>query len=223
MNAAQPTTAGLFESVAFPLAGRRPTAKELTLLIAIASPLFGLAMGSFDLTGDRWLYPLFAAIKMPLMIATTWLVCLPGFVALCSVLRLREDLRECLRAIACGQAAVACALASFAPVLVFAYVSGLSHRWALLVSGGMFAIATIAGQVVMLRRWRPLINRRGEGGRHRLLLLYWITAYIFVGIQTGWMLRPFVGTPGVAPTFVRQEPFSNAYIVVAELIAGTRR
>lgn len=222
MDAINSMRPALLDAIAFPLTGRRPTLRELAAVVVLLSPLFGLAMGSFDLTGGRWLYPVFSAMKMPLMIGATWVVCLPGFVALCSVLRLREDLRECLRAIVCGQAAVACALAALAPVLVFAYVSGVSHRWALLVSGCMFAVATLAGQVVMLRRWRPLLVG-GRSGRHRLLLAYWLAAYVFVGIQTGWMLRPFVGSPGIAPTFVRQEPFSNAYVVVAELITGRRR
>ncbi|HYD01461.1 MAG TPA: hypothetical protein VEB22_09565 [Phycisphaerales bacterium] len=88
----------------------------------------------------------------------------------------------------------------------------------------MFAVATLMGQVVMLRRWRPLIERsRDTALRHRLLLLYWLGAYVFVGIQTGWMLRPFVGSPGIEPSFLRAEPFSNAYVVVSELITGTRR
>lgn len=188
--------------------------------MAVLSPVFGLAMGSFDPSGDRWLYAVYGAVKMPLMIGTTWAVCLPGFVALCSVLRLREDLRECLRAIVCGQAAVAFVLASLAPVLVFAYASGVDHRWALLLSGGMFAVATLMGQVVMLRRWKALLFHRP---RHAVLLGYWLIAYVFVGIQTGWMLRPFVGSEGLAPTFVRNEPFTNAYVVVGELLTGKRR
>ncbi|HZW07668.1 MAG TPA: hypothetical protein VFF65_11150 [Phycisphaerales bacterium] len=214
----------LLQAICIPTAERRPSLKELALTVALVSPVFGLAMGCFDLTGNRWLYAVFSAVKMPVMVATTWAVCLPGFIALCSVLGLRSDLRECLRAIACGQAAVAFGLASLAPVLLFAYASGVSHRWALLLSGGMFAVATLMGQVVMLRRWRPLIARGdGAAGRHRLLLLYWLAAYVFVGIQTGWMLRPFVGSPGIEPAFLRAEPFSNAYVVVTELITGTRR
>lgn len=210
----------LLHAVARPLTERRPSLKELGLCVALMSPVFGLAMGSFDVTGTRWLYAVFAAVKMPLMIGVTWGVCMPGFFALCSVLRLRDDLRECLRAIACGQAAVAFVLASLAPVLVLAYLSGVDHRWALLLSGVMFAVATLMGQVVMWRRWRELVKR---AGRHRLLLAYWLAAYVFVGIQTGWMLRPFVGSPGIEPTFLRGEGFSNAYIAVWELVVGMRR
>lgn len=213
-------TPNLLQAVARPLPERRPSLKELLVCVVLLTPVFGLAMGSFDVTGDRWLYAVFAAVKMPLMIAVTWGVCLPGFFALCSVLGLREDLRECLRAIACGQAAVAFVLASLATVLVFAYLSGVSHRWALLLSGAMFAMATLVGQVVMWRRWRGLVQR---ARRHRLLLAYWLVAYVFVGVQTGWMLRPFVGSPGVEPSFLRKEPLSNAYVVVGELITGTRR
>jgi hypothetical protein len=206
-------------AVARPLPERQPSLRELVVAIACLSPVFGAAMGSFDVSGDRWLYAVFSAAKMPLMIGTTWAVCVPGFIALSTVLRLREDLRECLRAIACGQAAVAFVLASLAPALVFAYASGASHRWALLLSGAMFAVATLMGQVVMLRRWKGLLLRRP---RHVVLLGYWLAAYVFVGVQTGWMLRPFVGSEGLAPTFLRAEGVSNAYVVVWELISGRR-
>jgi hypothetical protein len=42
--------------------------------------------------------------------------------------------------------------------------------------------------------------------------------YAFVGIQMGWMARPFVGSPGIAVRFVREEPFSNAYVTLVEII-----
>ncbi|MFT3685296.1 MAG: hypothetical protein QM783_10285 [Phycisphaerales bacterium] len=210
----------LLHAVVRPLPERRPSLKELVVAIACLSPVFGAAMGSLDLGGDRWLYSVFSAVKMPLMIGMTWVVCLPGFVVLCTVLRLREDLRECLRSIACGQTTVAFVLASLAPVLVFAYASGVNHRWALLLSGAMFAVATATGQVVMMRRWRGMLLRRP---RHVVLLGYWLAAYVVVGIQTGWMLRPFVGSDGLTPTFLRSEGFSNAYVVVWELVWGHRR
>ena len=52
------------------------------------------------------------------------------------------------------------------------------------------------------------------------MLWGWLIAYTFVGIQMGWMLRPFVGTPGIPVTFFRQEPFTNAYVVIAKLVFG---
>lgn len=191
--------------------------RQALRLIVLSGPLYGLAMGSYHLSPDRALYAIFAAIKLPLMITATTALCLPGFFALTTVLGLRADLRDSIRAILCGQAAFATTLASLAPVTLLAYVSGVSPRGALLTSGAMFAVATLVAQSVMWARYRPLIAR---SPRHLALLGYWLAAYVFVGIQMGWMLRPFVGTLGVAPTFLRDEPLSNAYMIVWRLVWG---
>ncbi len=195
---------------------RQIATRSVLLLIVLSSPLYGLAMGSYDLSAARAPYAIYAAVKLPLMITATTALCLPGFFALTSVLGLRADLRASIRAILCGQAAFAITLASLAPVTLLAYVSGISARGALLTSGVMFAVSTLVAQAMMWARYRPLVAR---APRHLALLGYWLVAYVFVGIQMGWMLRPFVGTSGVAPTFLRDEPFSNAYIVVWRLIS----
>jgi hypothetical protein len=53
---------------------------------------------------------------------------------------------------------------------------------------------------------------------HRVAFVLWAALYVFVGIQMAWTLRPFIGSPGAFPTFFRDEPFTNAYVVIAELI-----
>ena len=59
--------------------------------------------------------------------------------------------------------------------------------------------------------------------RHRVMLALWVVLYAFVGIQMGWTLRPFVGTPGIPVTFFREGPFTNAYVEVAKLVVGSTR
>lgn len=174
-------------------------------------------MGGLDPSAERLLYPVYSALKMPLMIFATSIMCLPGYFALSTVLGLRNDLRAALRAIVSSQAAFAAVLASLAPMTAFIYANGASHRAALLTNGGMFCIATLAAQSILWRRYRPLLTR---SSRHAFMLAFWLVSYVFVGIQMGWMLRPFIGTPGVAPSFFRGEPFSNAYVVVWGLVTG---
>jgi len=45
-----------------------------------------------------------------------------------------------------------------------------------------------------------------------------VALYALVGTQAGWMLRPFVGTPGKEVTFLREGPFTNAFVAVWELV-----
>jgi hypothetical protein len=191
------------------------------LLVAItiaAAAAYGAVMGSWRLdSAERWLLPLYVAIKTPLLIYATTLVCLPGYFVLNTVLGLRAEFAAALRAILAGQAAMAVALVSLAPITKFIYVCGADKREALLFNAAAFTIATLAAQVVTFRRYRPLIAlNRG----HILCLWFWLVAYAFVGTQAGWMLRPFVGTPSLDVAFLRDEPFSNAYVVVWKLIAG---
>ena len=45
----------------------------------------------------------------------------------------------------------------------------------------------------------------------------WGVCYAFVGIQAGWVLRPFIGNPGQPTQFFREEAWGNAYIEVIRL------
>lgn len=192
-----------------------PSLRWSLACIAIVSPIYGFAMGSFNLDLSRTLYPLFSACKLPIMIFATSLLCLPGYFALSTVLGLRNDLHAALRAIVSSQAAFTLTLASLATFTLFLYANGITHRAAILVNGFMFLVATAVAQAILRKHYAPLLAR---SRKHAFMLCYWLVAYVFVGVQMGWMLRPFIGTPGIPPTFFRAEPFSNAYIVVLRLI-----
>ncbi|MFN0132666.1 MAG: hypothetical protein ACKVW3_09085 [Phycisphaerales bacterium] len=192
-------------------------ARDLCLLLVASAALYGLCMGAFRLSPDRAVLLVYVAVKVPILIALTTILCLPGYFVLNSVLGLRRDLGIALRAILAGQAALTASLASLAPITLFVYACGVSHRHALLFNAAMFTIATALGQIILLRRYRPLVR---ANQRHRFMLWTWVTLYAFVGIQLGWMLRPFVGSPNMPVRFLRDEPFSNAYVVVLRLIFG---
>jgi hypothetical protein len=46
-------------------------------------------------------------------------------------------------------------------------------------------------QLLLRRLYRPLIQ---QDPRHRWMVPAWIVIYSFVGIQMGWVLRPFIGS-----------------------------
>lgn len=197
------------------------TRRTLIAVVVLAGGLYGAAMGSWGaLQPDRWPMMLYAAAKVPLLILTTSAICLPGYFVIVSVLGLRETFRRSLRAIASGQAAMTLTLASLAPLTLLVYASRVDHAWALLFNAAMFTVATAVASVVMLRRFAPLI---ALDRRHRLTLGAWVLMYVFVGIQAGWMMRPFVGSPGLPVAFFRDEPFSNAYVAVARITARATR
>lgn len=193
-----------------------PRARTLLLIIAIAGALYGACMGTFAFEfGQRTLMVLYAAIKVPLLISLTTLLCLPGFFVFNTLAGLRDDFNTSLRSILASQGAFTLTLASLGPITMFVYTSGVNHRWALLFNAVCFSIATLFAQLVLIRRYKSLI---ATNARHRAMLVIWVTLYAFVGIQMGWMMRPFVGNPAKEVTFFREEPFSNAYLAVFNLV-----
>jgi hypothetical protein len=201
--------------------GRTLGLRELMVTIAAAGAFYGCAMGSFACDSvARAKLILYAGIKVPILLLATAALCLPGFFVVNTVAGLGHAFGRALRAILAGQAALAVALTSLAPLVLFEYESGVAHPLALLVNAVAFSCASASGQVVMRRHYRALIL---EDPRHRIMLGAWIFLYAVVGIQMGWLLRPFVGAPGIPVTFFRSEPFSNAYVVVVELVLGVLR
>ncbi len=188
----------------------------LPLIVLAFSPLYGAVMGSAHLdTPERILMILYSAVKVPLLLFTTTLICIPGFFVLNTLLGLREDFRASVQAILAGQAVMSIALAALAPHTRFWYFSISVHNNAILLNLLMFTVAALAGQLVMWRYYLPLIRRRKA---HAGMLGAWLILYGFVGIQMGWMLRPFVGSPDKPVSFFRPEPFSNAYVVLVNII-----
>lgn len=191
------------------------------LLVLFFAPMYGAVMGAYAFDSpERALQVLFSAVKLPLLLLTSTLVCLPAFYVLSAVLGLRDDIADSLRAILAGQGAMSIALAALSPITAFFYTSSINYSTAKLVNGGMFALATLAAHFVIRRYYRPLVARNRN---HAIVLVLWGALYVFVGIQMGWTLRPFIGQPGMATTFFREGAFTNAYVEVAQLVGGAVR
>lgn len=190
---------------------------RLAVLTIVLGGVYGAVMGTYDLSADRTTQILFSAIKVPLLLAGTFAICLPSFFVFNTLLGLRNDFPAAARAVMTSQAALTAVLASLAPYTAFIYFNTNYYRAAVMFNGLMFGIAIIAAQIVLLRLYRPLI---AWNERHRVLVVMWLLMYVFVGIQVAWILRPFIGNPGMDVQFVRAESFENAYVGLAKLIAN---
>jgi hypothetical protein len=185
-------------------------------LVIVGGALYGLVMGAFGgWAGDRPLQMIYSGLKVPLLIVLTGALAMPSFFVLNSLLGLRSDFAEVIRALALTQAAVAVILASLAPYTALWYASTTDYHEATLFNAVMFAVASLAAQWVLRRRYVPLITRNP---RHRVMLRVWLAMYAFVGIQMGWVLRPFIGQPGRPVTFFREDAWGNAYVVILETV-----
>ena len=196
-------------------------AARLTWYAAAFGLAYGAAMGSYaGFVVDRpWdelgLQMLYSAVKVPLLLGVTCLLALPSFFVANTLAGLRDDFFEAVRAVAAAQAGLAIILASLAPLTLTWYLSFADYNAAITVNAVMFAVASVSAQLLLRSYYRPLVARNR---RHRLMMVCWLVIYAFVGIQMGWVLRPFIGAPGIAPEFFRSEIGENAYVVVTRLL-----
>jgi hypothetical protein len=177
---------------------------------------YGAAMGSF--TGaaggpPRGLQMWYSAVKVPLLLLATFALSLPNFFVLNSLMGLRDDLAESAKALLATQAGVTVVLAALAPFTLVWYASVDDYQSAILFNTLMFAVASFTGQILLRRLYRPLIQR---DRRHRILLRIWLIIYAFVGIQMGWLLRPFIGDPMLPTRFLREDTWGNAYVILVQ-------
>jgi len=183
-------------------------------LIVIFGMFYGAVMGAH---GGRPLQVLYSALKVPLLLSVAFLLGLPTFFVVNSLFGLRKDFSKALGALLSAQAGLTVILASLAPITAFVYVSGVSYQPAILFNALAFGAASVGAQGILRREYRDLI---AENRAHRLMLRSWLVIYIFVGVQMGWVLRPFIGNPDQPIQFFREDGWTNAYVAVAEIILG---
>lgn len=178
--------------------------------------IYGGLMGTFGgVTPDRLPQIAFSAVKVPMLLGITFAISLPSFFVVNTLLGLRDDFGQVVRALVATQAGLTIVLAALGPLTVFWYLSVPDYALAKLFNGLVFLTASVAGQVQLARHYRPLIARNPA---HRWTLRIWVVIYTFVGIQLGWTLRPFIGAADLRTTFFRQDAWTNAYVEVARLV-----
>lgn len=199
--------------------------RTLLATIVLFGLVYGAMMGTFNEPGEppRALQALYAALKVPMLLLLTFALALPSFYVLNMLLGVAGDFRDALRALLATQAGLTVVLASLGPFTLFFYASTTDYDAAVLFNALMFGAASLAAQRLLKRFYAPLI---AKDVRHRRLVRLWIVLYAFIGIQMGWVLRPFIGHPDTATTFFREGAWGNAYIEVwdkaMEVTGGTR-
>lgn len=190
---------------------------RVAVLLAVACGLFyGVVMGTFSGVWDgRTLQLLYSGVKVPMLLGVTFAVALPSFFVLNLLAGVAGDFRDVLRALLAAQAGLTIVLVSLSPLTFFWYASSDQYQLAILVNAACFGTASIAGQILLTRYYRPLERQNPV---HRLLRRAWLVVYAFVGIQAGWVLRPFIGQPGSPVEFFRESAWGNAYVEVFSII-----
>lgn len=184
-------------------------------VIVIGAGLFGAAVGS-------WRAPLqsiYTAIKLPLIVLLTSLGNGLLNAMLAPLLGVNLSLRQSLLAVLMSFTIAATILGAFSPLLYFliwntpplaagASTNTSAHSVVLLCETGIIAFAGIAANVRLLQLLREL---SGSAGAARKVLFAWLAGNLLLGSQLAWILRPFVGSPGLPVQFLRDDPFNGSF------------
>ncbi len=197
---------------AFAIERARLPWRTVVVVAAVAGFLYGAVMGWY---GGRPLQSLYSGLKVPLLLACAMVVVLPNFFVINTILGLRDDLQAALRGVLAAQGTLAVCLASLAPITALGYASTGFYPFAKVLNGAAFALASAAGHWTLARHYRPLI---ASNPRHRVGLVFWLVLYVFVAIQLAWILRPFIGRPGMETAFFREGAWGNAYVEVLSAV-----
>lgn len=204
-----PAIASLTEDA---LRGRPVRLRVLGVMGCACGIAYGAVMGSWG--GLRAAQIAYSAVKVPMLLTVAFLIAMPSFFVLNTLAGVRGDFRRVLALLGRAQATGGLVLAALAPLTAFWYASFAGYEAAVTFNALMFAAASLAAQGVLRRGYAELARRNPV---HRKLLMAWIVIYGFVGVQMGWVLRPFVGSPGKATTFFREGAWGNAYVEVAKI------
>lgn len=195
----------------------RRAAVRCLVIVTLFGAIYGAAMGTFGgLAGDRPWQVVYSATKVPMLLAVTFLLALPTFFVLNTLMGLQRDFPSVLRALFQTQAGLTLLLASLAPFTLLWYASFEDYPTAVLFNGVLFGAASFSSQVILRRCYRRLI---GGNPRHGPMIVAWLILYVFIAVQMAWVLRPFVGDSHLPVRFFREDAWNeNAYVVVIRSI-----
>ncbi|MFH1499758.1 MAG: hypothetical protein ABII82_18255 [Verrucomicrobiota bacterium] len=183
------------------------------LIILLGCGLYGTSVG-------LWRSPLqsaYTGLKIPLLIFLTCAgnALLNGLLG--QVLGSGLGFRQATSAIILSFVTAACILGAFSPLAFFILYNtpalasvdqGAGHSITLLTHVGLIAYAGIMANIrllSLLHRFAP--DRRAA----RTTLLAWLGGNLLLGSQLSWVLRPFIGSPGLPVEFLRSDPLRGNF------------
>lgn len=180
----------------------------------LGSVAFGAAMGWWRAPDQA----LFTAVKLPLVLLFTALGNALLNAMLAPLLGVNIGLRQSLLAVLMSFTIAGAILGGVAPLLAFVIwnapplarsaSAGTTHAFILLT---IVAAIAFAGVAANLRLLRLLERLGGSASVARRVLFAWLSVNLFFGSQLAWILRPFVGSPGLPVQFLRDEPLKGSF------------
>ncbi len=171
-------------------------------------------------------------IKVPALFFLTLLVTLPSLYVFNALVGSRLTVGAVVRLLVATLGVIVAVLASLGPIVAFFSVSTTSYPFILLLNVVIFGVSGTLGMLFLLQtlhrltlarplstpdvsaqsRADPLSETSGPldrlddrllSGHVRTIFRIWMIVFALVGVQMGWVLRPFVGNPNLPFTWFR--------------------
>ncbi|MBF0409014.1 MAG: actin-binding WH2 domain-containing protein [Candidatus Riflebacteria bacterium] len=165
--------------------------KYYALYSLLFSALYGGCLGVF--AGYHQI--ILGAIKVPLLIFGTLLICLPALYTFNIILGSKLSFKQIGVIVLISTFLLSIVLASLSPILLFFIFSTTSRSFIALLN---IIIFTISGSFALSLLWKGMnyLTVRNGSELNTNILYVWSGTYMFVGCQLAWMLRPFIGQSG---------------------------
>lgn len=190
---------------------------------ALLGAFYGACMGSFALLRHDEigvLQFLLTTMKVPLLFLFSLLVTAPSLYVFSALARSRLNFRQTMLLLFASSGVITAVLASLGPVTVFFTVSTKSYPFIQILNLVVFSIAGLIGvgflRKAISRVFEPndpppglsaaaVENLTDHGARRaRTIFTAWLVIYGVVGLQMGWVMRPFIGDPEAPTVFFRE-------------------
>jgi hypothetical protein len=171
-----------------------PFIRTLLLTITGSAAALGATMGAYH----GGLQIVAAAVKLPVVVLLTAAICTPALSALNAGLTGRADIRRDATLVLTALAFGTLLAAGLSPLLLMAASRHFHYHRTILLLVSVCLLAGAMGLSVFLAGLRDL-----PGRLRSVISLLMLTVITFVGAQMSWMLRPYIGRPGVPLALVR--------------------
>ncbi|MDZ7959033.1 MAG: actin-binding WH2 domain-containing protein [Aulosira sp. DedQUE10] len=170
---------------------------KISALFVSSSMCFAI-YGAIIGASHSWGQALSGAIKLPAFYLLTLIICFPTLFFFNVLFGSRSSFQQHFVVLLTAVSVISVLLFSLAPVTLFFMITAPnSYQFFKLLNVLIFGITGIFG-VKFLYEGMQLLSQQDEVGKktRTTILRSWLFLYGFVGVQLGWFLRPFFGSPG---------------------------
>lgn len=180
-----------------------------SLIIILFSIIYGAVLGIFvwSVYGNpNWIGV--NAVKMPLLLMVTFLISIPIFYIIDTLLGNKIELMQTIALVSVGFVSTSVILIAFTPVILFFIITSPEYNFISFLNVGICGLAGYIGLTFLIKSYRNF--HRNESWYYSVIVGCFVIA--FVGTQLSWTLRPFLHT---YDTFIR--PIErNFYLAMVE-------